>query len=124
MKRRVELIEAANPVITVSIHQNSYHEDYVHGAQTFYYQGSEQSKALAEKIQQVLLNEVDKNNTRAAKANDSYYLLKKTSVPIVIVECGFLSNSEEAQKLNSDYYQEKLAWAIHLGILQYINELY
>ncbi|MCH5250836.1 MAG: N-acetylmuramoyl-L-alanine amidase [Lachnospiraceae bacterium] len=124
MKRRVEIIEAANPVLTVSIHQNSYHEEYVHGAQTFYYQGSEQSKALAEKIQQVLLNEVDKNNTRAAKANDSYYLLKKTSVPIVIVECGFLSNSEEAQKLNSDYYQEKLAWAIHLGILQYINELY
>ena len=123
MKRRVEIIEAANPVITVSIHQNSYHEEYVHGAQTFYYQGSEQSKALAEKMQQVLLNEVDKNNTRSAKANDSYYLLKKTSVPIVIVECGFLSNSEEAQKLSSDNYQEKLAWAIHLGILQYINEL-
>ena len=124
MKRRVEIIEGANPSLTVSIHQNSYHEEYVHGAQTFYYQGSEQSKALAEKIQQVLLNEVDKNNTRVAKANDSYYLLKKTSVPIVIVECGFLSNSEEAQKLSSDYYQEKLAWAIHLGILQYINELY
>ena len=124
MKRRVEIIEGANPILTVSIHQNSYHEEYVHGAQTFYYQGSEQSKALAEKIQQVLLNEVDKNNTRVAKANDSYYLLKKTSVPIVIVECGFLSNSEEAQKLSSDYYQEKLAWAIHLGILQYINELY
>ena len=123
MKRRVELIEASKPILTVSIHQNSYHEEYVHGAQTFYYQGSEQSKALAEKIQQVLLNEVDKNNTRSAKANDSYYLLKKTSVPIVIVECGFLSNSEEAQKLSTDYYQEKLAWAIHLGIIQYINEL-
>lgn len=123
MKRRVELIESTKPVLTVSIHQNSYHEEYVHGAQTFYYQGSEQSKALAEKIQQVLLNEVDKDNTRVAKANDSYYLLKKTSVPIVIVECGFLSNSEEAQKLSSDYYQEKLAWAVHLGILQYINEL-
>ena len=122
MKRRVEIIEAANPMLTVSIHQNSYHEEYVHGAQTFYYQGSEQSKVLAEKIQQTLSNEVDKNNTRSAKANDSYYLLKKTSVPIVIAECGFLSNSEEAQKLNSDYYQEKLAWAIHLGILQYINE--
>ena len=123
MKRRVEIIEAAKPDVTVSIHQNSYHEEYVHGAQTFYYEGSERSKALAEKIQQVLLNEVDKDNKRVAKANDSYYLLKKTSVPIVIVECGFLSNSEEAQKLNSDYYQEKLAWAVHLGILQYINDL-
>ena len=123
MKRRVEIIESAKPDVTVSIHQNSYHEEYVHGAQTFYYEGSERSKALAEKIQQSLLNEVDKDNKRVAKSNDSYYLLKKTSVPIVIVECGFLSNSEEAQKLNSDYYQEKLAWAVHLGILQYINDL-
>lgn len=122
MKRRVELIESSNPVITVSIHQNSYHEEYVHGAQTFYHGSSDQSKALAEKIQQVLLNKVDPNNTRAAKSNTSYYLLKKTSRPIVIVECGFLSNSEEAEKLVSDYYQEKLAWAIHLGILQYLNE--
>lgn len=121
MKRRVEIIEANDPVLTVSIHQNSYHEEYVHGAQTFYYANSEQSKILAEKIQQLLLDEIDGENTRVAKSNDSYYLLKKTSTPIVIVECGFLSNSEEAQKLSSDYYQEKLAWAIHLGILQYIN---
>ncbi len=93
----------------------------VHGAQTFYYANSEQSKLLAEKIQLLLLDEIDGDNTRTAKSNDSYYLLKKTSSPIVIVECGFLSNSEEAEKLSSDYYQEKLAWAIHLGILQYIN---
>ncbi|MCM1175565.1 MAG: N-acetylmuramoyl-L-alanine amidase [Blautia sp.] len=121
MKRRVEIIETNSPVMTVSIHQNSYHEEYVHGAQTFYYANSEQSKVLAEKIQQLLLNELDGENTRVAKSNDSYYLLKKTSSPIVIVECGFLSNSEEAQKLISNEYQEKLAWAIHLGILQYIN---
>lgn len=121
MKKRVEIIEAADPVVTVSIHQNSYHEEYVHGAETYYYKNSEQSKVLAENIQQMLLNEVDPNNKRTAKANDSYYLLKKTPSPIAIVECGFLSNSEEAQKLQSDYYQEKTAWAIHLAILQYIN---
>lgn len=124
MKRRVELIESTKPAVTVSIHQNSYHEEYVHGAQTFYYANSEQSQLLAEKIQQMLLNTIDKNNTRIAKANDSYYLLKKTSSPIVIVECGFLSNREEAQKLESDYYQEKVAWAIHMGILQYLNEVH
>lgn len=121
MKRRVEIIEASNPILTVSIHQNSYHEEYVHGAQTFYYANSEQSKILAEKIQLLLIDKIDDDNTRMAKSNDSYYLLKKTSTPIVIVECGFLSNSEEAQKLESDTYQEKMAWAIHLGILQYIN---
>lgn len=121
MKRRVELIEEAAPLLIISIHQNSYHEEYVHGAQVFYYTGSEEGKELAEIIQQSLLNEADPENKRLAKANDSYYLLKKTSAPIVIVECGFLSNSEEAQKLTSDYYQEKLAWAIHLGVWQYIN---
>ncbi len=121
MKNRVRIIEEKKPVLTVSIHQNSYHEEYVHGAQTFYYEGSEESKALAEKIQQVIVSELDKDNTRNAKANDSYYLLKKTSSPIVIVECGYLSNNEESQKLSTEYYQEKLAWAIHLAILQYIN---
>lgn len=121
MKNRVGIIEEKKPQLTVSIHQNSYHEEYVHGAQTFYYEGSEESKELAEKIQQVMMLELDKDNTRQAKANDSYYLLKKTSSPIVIVECGFLSNYEEAQKLSSEYYQEKVAWAIHLAILQYLN---
>ena len=94
----------------------------MHGAQVFYYAGSEESKELAGRIQQVMALDLDPDNTRQAKANDSYYLLKKTSSPIVIVECGFLSNNEEAQKLSSDLYQEKAAWAIHLAILQHLND--
>lgn len=121
MKNRVQIIEEKKPALTVSIHQNSYHEEYVHGAQVFYYANSEKSKELAERIQQVMTLHLDKDNTRQAKANDSYYLLKKTSSPIVIVECGFLSNYEEAQALSSDLYQEKVAWAIHLAVLQYLN---
>ena len=122
MKNRVSIIEEKEPDLTVSIHQNSYHEEYVHGAQVFYYAGSEESKELAQRIQQVITADLDPDNTRQAKANDSYYLLKKTSSPIVIVECGFLSNYEEAQKLSSDIYQEKAAWAIHLAILQHLND--
>lgn len=121
MKNRVSLIEEKKPVLTVSIHQNSYHEEYVHGAQVFYYAGSEESREIAERMQQVLAEQIDPDNARQAKANDSYYLLKKTSTPIVIVECGFLSNYEEAQKLSSEVYQEKTAWAIHLAILNYLN---
>lgn len=121
MKNRVALIEEKKPALTVSIHQNSYHEEYVHGAQVFYYEGSQESKALAERMQQVLAEQIDPDNARQAKANSSYYLLKKTSSPIVIVECGFLSNYEEAQKLSSEVYQEKTAWAIHLAVLQYLN---
>lgn len=122
MKNRVALIEERQPALTVSIHQNSYHEEYVHGAQVFYYANSEKSKGLAERIQQVMALELDQENARQAKANDSYYLLKKTSSPIVIVECGFLSNYEEAQKLASDLYQERVAWAIHMAVMQYLNE--
>lgn len=121
MKNRVALIEEKKPVLTVSIHQNSYHEEYVHGAQVFYYEGSQESKVIAERMQQVLAEEIDPDNARQAKANSSYYLLKKTSSPIIIVECGFLSNYEEAQKLSSEAYQEKTAWAIHLAIMNYLN---
>jgi len=121
MKRRIALIDEAKPMVTVSIHQNSYPEEYVHGAQVFYYTGSVQGERLADSIQTQLVELVDPENKRHIKANDSYYLLKKTDVPIVIVECGFLSNSAEAEKLCTPEYQERVAWAIHIGILQYLN---
>ena len=120
MKRRLEIIEKADPVIVVSIHQNSYHEEYVKGAQVFYYTTSESSRQLAEVIQEQLRS-LDPDNRREAKGNDSYFLLKKTSKPIVIVVCGFLSNREEAEKLSSALFQEKMAWNIHMGIMKYLN---
>jgi len=121
MKRRVEIFEKSGASLAVSIHQNSYPEEYVHGAQVFYYTGSAEGKRLAESIQSCLISLVDPENTRQVKANDSYYLLKKTGIPIVIAECGFLSNQAEAKKLCDEEYQKKVAWAIHLGIMQYIN---
>jgi len=123
MKRRCELIKKTAPVVTVSIHQNSYHEEYVNGAQVFYYKHSANAKILAEIIQEQLKTHVQPKNNRVAKNNSSYYLLKKTDYTTVIVECGFLSNYEEAENLIDENYQQKLAWAIHLGILQYINGL-
>lgn len=123
MKRRMDIIEQAEPLLVVSIHQNSYHEEYVKGAQVFYYTTSEKSKVLAEQIQ-TQLQTLDLENTRKAKGNDSYYLLKKTEKPIVIVECGFLSNYGEAEKLITPLYQEKLAFQIHMGIEKYVNTLY
>lgn len=121
MKRRIEIIDEAEPAITVSIHQNSYQEEYVHGAQVFYYTNSMEGKALADELQECLITMVDPENTRVTKANDSYYLLKKTGTPIVIVECGFLSNYAEAEKLITEEYQEEIAWALHMGILRYLN---
>ena len=123
MKRRLAIIEEADPVLVVSIHQNSYHEEYVKGAQVFFYQTSEKSKELAELLQEQL-RFLDMENNRQAKGNDSYYLLKKTKRTIVIVECGFLSNRAEAEKLVTPYYQEILAWNIHMGVMKYINMHY
>ena len=120
MKRRLAIIEEADPELVVSIHQNSYHEEYVNGAQVFYYQTSERSRVLADILQEQLAL-LDPENKRQAKGNDSYYLLKKTGKPIVIVECGFLSNSEEAGRLITPVYQERLAWNIHMGIMKYLN---
>lgn len=121
MKRRIELIDKTEPAITVSIHQNSYPEEYVRGAQVFYYNGSSEGQKLAESIQAQLIERADPENKRQVKANSSYYLLKKTGTTIVIVECGFLSNREEAEKLCDEDYQDRVAWAIHMGIMQYLN---
>lgn len=121
MKKRIEKIEKIQPDIVVSIHQNSYPQEAVHGAQVFYYTGSGEGQELAEEIQGQLVAKVDPDNKRQIKANDSYYLLKKTKVPIVIVECGFLSNSAEAEKLCDPEYQDRVAWAVHLGIIRCLN---
>jgi N-acetylmuramoyl-L-alanine amidase len=123
MKRRVALMDETAPDLAVSIHQNSYTEEYVHGAQVFYYTGSIEGQRLADTIQQSMVERVDPDNTRQVKPNNSYYLLKKTETPIVIVESGFLSNQTEADQLCSPLYQDRIAWAITMGILLYLNQL-
>lgn len=121
LKARVDIMNRENPVLAVSIHQNSYHEESVHGAQVFYYSESKEGARAASMLQEAL-READPENTKEAKANDTYYILKKTEVPTVIAECGFLSNYEEAEKLITEDYQRKMAEAIVKGILQYIEE--
>ena len=121
MQKRVSLMTDENCILAVSIHQNSYPEEYVHGAQVFYYNGSSGGEQLAGLIQTQLVQDLDPENHRQIKPNDSYYLLKKTKGTIVIVECGFLSNAAEAGKLCDEAYQDRVAWSIHKGILQYIN---
>lgn len=121
MKNRLAIIEEAKPALAVSIHQNSYPDSSVSGVQVFYYKDSVKSKEAAEIMQTQMIRTLKPRKERAAKDNSSYYLLKKTSVPIVIVECAFMSNPTEAQLLTQDDYQEKVAWAIYMGIMQVIN---
>lgn len=123
LKNRLAVIDASGAVLAVSIHQNSYTSEKVNGAQVFYYESSAEGEKAAKLMQQQLRNGVDETNDREAKKNGSYYLLKKSSVPTIIVECGFLSNGEEANRLIDKAYQEKMAWNISMGILQYLNDV-
>lgn len=121
MKKRVNLINEVKPAITVSIHQNSYSDSSIKGAQVFYYADSEIGKEAATLMQEEL-RKIDSENTRQIKDNNNFYMLKKTEVPTIIVECGFLSNAEEAEKLVSDEYQEEMAQAICAGILKWLEQ--
>lgn len=121
MMARKQHIEESNADIMVSIHQNSYPSQSAKGAQTFYYKNSKDGEKLAQCIQNKLIDKVDSSNKRQAKENQQYYVLKKVSLPAVIVECGFLSNIEEERMLNDDKYQQKIAWAIYCGIDEYFK---
>lgn len=121
MKNRLAIMEGAKPALVVSVHQNSYHEESVSGVQVFYYRDSAEGKRAALLVQEQMIATLQPVKEREAKENSTYYILKKTTVPTIIVECGFLSNREEADRLTSEDYQERVAWAIHLGIMRYIN---
>lgn len=118
LNNRIQFFKEKNAACVVSIHQNSYPDSSVHGAQTFYYAGSKEGEDLAKSVQDALLA-LDDTNTRQEKSNDSYYLLKHSSVPAIIVECGFLSNPDEAARLTDANYQKQLAFAISKGVCNY-----
>lgn len=119
MQNRVKLIEDAGPALTVSIHQNSYSAG-TKGAQVFYYTKSESGKKLAHIMQNTIKELVQNDNHRVEKPNDSYYMLRKVSGPLVIVECGFLSNPEEETLLKDESYQQKMATAICEGVENFL----
>lgn len=122
MRNRVKYIEQCHPDLMISVHQNSFSSTKEHGAQTFYYQSSNNSQFLAQCVQQSLIEIADPQNSRQAKSNQSYYILKNVSCPAVIVECGFLSNPTESALLNTDEYQDKIAYAVAMGIRMYLNQ--
>lgn len=119
LERKKICEENKNIDMMISVHQNSFPKENAKGAQVFYYKNSNDGKKLAECIQEQLKNNLDKTNNRVAKTNSSYFMLKKINKPSVIIECGFLSNKHELDNLLDNDYQNKIAWAIYLGILDY-----
>ncbi len=117
MKNRVRIINDYNPDVLVSIHQNSYSDSSVRGAQVFYHEMSEESKEFA-LILQDKLKAINPEYGREAKEGNDYYILNRSICPGVIVECGFLSCPEETALLSSEEYQQKIASAISDAIEQ------
>lgn len=122
MQRRIAVIDEARPLLTVSIHQNSYQDPDVRGPQVFYYKDSPEGKKLAEALQTALNAASEAERPREAKGNTSYYLLKRSQGTLVIIECGFLTNEDEAALLKTEEYQQKVAEAIGEGIEAYLGE--
>ena len=114
MRRRCELIEEKKPLLTVSIHQNSFTNPSVYGPQVFYFEQSEHGKELASIVQEQLNSRLEVEKPRTIKGNTNYYLLKRSKGTTILVECAFLSNLECDGGCNGNAY--------HVGNLSYCEE--
>lgn len=122
IKNRVKIGNESQADIFVSIHLNKIPQSQYDGWQTFYKEGSEEGKKLAESIQTNLNEAIQRENNRVAKTIDNVYIIKHVEIPTTIVECGFLSNPEEEKMLLEDGYQNKLAWGIYNGIIDFFYQ--
>ena len=117
MESRKQTIVQSNANLVVSIHMNKYSDSSRSGPQVFYQKGSTSSQALATSIQSAL-NQFT-GNTHQPLSGD-YYVCRCSTVPSVIVECGFLSNPTEEQLLLDDSYRDKLVEEIFVGVMMYL----
>lgn len=122
IRNRVKIGNNSTADIFVSIHLNKIPQQQYWGWQCFYNSKNEKSINLAKSIQSNLNGSIQKENKRVAMKLDTVYIMKHVEIPISIVECGFLSNPEEEQQLLEDDYQDRLAWGVFNGIIDYFNE--
>ncbi len=117
---RKNLPDKVNADIFVSIHMNKFSEEKYKGAQVFCAPSSAESEKLGEIVQASLIKNADPSNTRQLKVGNSVYILKDAKIPSILVECGFLSNKDEATLLMTESYQQKVAWSIFMGLTEYL----
>ena len=122
MKNRVSIANNMGAELFISIHMNKLNEENISGWQTFYKNDDETSKKIAGNIQKNLNTFMRKPNKKEIKSISNIYLTENVEIPLVLVECGFLSNEEENMLLNDNSYQTKLAWSIYVGIMDYFNK--
>lgn len=120
---RMKIMEDTENSLFISIHQNHYSVEKYNGTQVFYSPNfSEESSLLAQNIQDTVVSHLQPNNDRKIKeCGSSVYLMFNAVKPSVLVECGFLSNNEEAEMLKTTQYQKKMAFCIAIGIQNYVS---
>lgn len=121
LDHRAALVKKKDSELFLSIQCNAVPNPALHGAQTFYYPGSENGQILAECIQNRFIKTL-KNTDREALTLSSAYIMSKLEIPAIMVEVGFLSNAEEEALLKNDAYQEKIVAAIYGGIVDYYEK--
>ncbi len=121
IKNRVKIGNSASADVFVSIHLNKIPQEQYYGWQTFFKEGNENSKKLATSIQNNLNVAIQKENNRVPLKINNVYIIKHVEIPTCIVECGFLSNQEEEKQLQNEEYQNRLAWGIYNGIMDYFD---
>ena len=119
---RVKIGNESSADIFVSIHLNKIPQQQYDGWQTFYNAQNAEGQKLAVSIQNSLNDAIQKENNRVAKSIENIYIVKHVEIPTTIVECGFLSNPDEEKLLLDDEYQNRLAWGIYNGIIDYFYE--
>lgn len=119
-RRRLEILEETGECLFLSIHQNFFDQSQYDGAQVFYSENRPESLQLAEAIRSSIVSSLQPENHRENKpGGEGIYLLKNSPVPAVLIECGFLSNPLEEQKLKEETYQQEMAQAICQGVVNY-----
>lgn len=119
--RRAELVHEAAPCVYVSIHQNCYPTGQPSGSLVIY-ASNDESETLGKLTHENMIKCLNPDNRRMAEpANDNYYVLSNVSCPAILVECGFMSNFSEMERLKSSEYQTSLASVLMSSFLQYKN---
>lgn len=122
MRNRLSIFNQNNQNIVISIHQNKFSQEKYKGTQIFFSVNNNKSEILSRCIQKSIIDLIQPTNKRECKkADNNIYLLKNTVVPAILIECGFISNNEEAVKLQNEDYQKQLAFAIFTGFMEYYN---
>lgn len=119
---REKIMNQSSADLFVSIHMNKFQDSKYSGPQVFYSANMSASKTVAESVQKELIAVLNPASDRAIKrAGKDIYLLNKAKIPAILIECGFLSNKEEEERLTSEAYQKKVAWAVYCGLVRYFD---